>query len=113
MSKMLKMRFLNNVDKENKEYVTIFLYGPKYGCFHRESKDNFLDGANTTISPNKGMLYEVRFLGCDWQPVNKTEFMVRLASINGWRKKQNMPTILLPGQKAHDDPPRCEINNDD
>ena len=92
--KVQTMRFLDLTNPDDPTYVTIYVDGPKFGYFHRGNKKNLTD--TTTIRPNHRRLYEIKFLGGDWRSIGRTEFMLRLSTINTWRKGKDMPIIAMP-----------------
>lgn len=93
------MRFMDVSD--DPVYITVYLDGARYGFFHRTLKKHFTD--DTTILPSKDRLYEIKFVGQAWHNINRTEFMLRLSSVNAWRKEKDMPVIVMPEIKNEDD----------
>jgi hypothetical protein len=91
------LRFMDNTSSNDPAYVTVYLDGTHYGYFHRVSKKHMTD--HTTIRPNKGFLFEMKFFGDAWHSISRTEFMLRLSTVNAWRKDRDMPAITLPEPK--------------
>ena len=97
MAKLLKLRFLDETDKEKPVFVTLMCDEPHKGYFKREPKDLVVKSAEgTTCKTSKGELTEVRQVGYPWKQIDKNKFKSLLRDVNVMRIKAGWAPIELP-----------------
>jgi hypothetical protein len=97
MAKLLKLRFLDETDKEKPVFVTLMCDGEHKGYFKKEPKELVVKSAeSTTCRTQKGQLTEVRQLGYPWKQIDRSKFEKLLRDVNTMRIKVGWEPVELP-----------------
>jgi len=97
MAKLLKLRFLDETDKENPSFVTLFMEGKLKGYKKRTPKDvitNMAEG--TSCRTQKNLLLEARGVRAPWHQLSDRMFKGLLGEFNAHRTSLGWEAVELP-----------------
>jgi hypothetical protein len=104
MGRLLRLRFLDQTDKENPSFVTAIMDGHLKGYFKREPKHIVVNSADgTSCKTQNNLLTEARTIGVHWHQIDKKQFEGLLGEFNAYRTLLGWEPIELPQDDNNDD----------